>query len=122
MSELVYLRFLIVPIGLSSRFSARSLPADVRVTIAQELFAQVDSLTLITLCWAEAGWFSTTYRRVDVFTSDGGTSGMSCVPDEHLEELIGRLCIEDLNKMRNSKSLQCADCLPVSLLIRVCTL
>jgi hypothetical protein len=104
-SGLLYLRLCVDPSGFSSGLCPddESENTDVRAAIVQKLFAQIDSLVLITLSWRGAGWSSTTYRRVHVFASDAGFSDTSFVPDERLDEALGHMYIYDLYRVRTSK-------------------
>jgi hypothetical protein len=111
-SGLLFLRLRVDPSGFSSGFCPEneSDGTDVRVAIVQRLFAQVDSLMLITLSWRGAGWSSTTYRRVNVSVSDAYPSHPSFVPDERLDQALGHMYIQDLHRVRKSKRLRPAHC------------
>jgi hypothetical protein len=106
-SGLLFLRLRVEPSGISSQFRPED---EVRVAIVQKLFAQIDSLMLITISWKGVGWFSTTYRRVHVSVPDAGPSHKTFVPDERLDEAIGHMDIQDLHRLRTSKRLRPAHC------------
>jgi hypothetical protein len=100
---MTYLRVLVDNDGFSyGSPRAWSTPdsATARQAFAQALFEQLPGLALVTLCWVEAHWPSTTYRRVDATMPGSGAVRTFCVPDEHTGQSLGSLRIKDLHTVR----------------------